>query len=71
MFCSLLASPRDTWDLISPTRDRPGIESIPHAVEAQSLNHWTTREVLKAGILGNSVFFKIMALVIRYPKNEK
>ena len=24
---------------------RPGIEPMPPAVEAQSLNHWTTREV--------------------------
>ena len=24
---------------------RPGIEPAPPAVEAQSLNHWTTREV--------------------------
>ena len=23
---------------------RPGIEPVPPAVEAQSLNHWTTRE---------------------------
>ena len=25
---------------------RPGIEPVPPAVEAQGLNHWTTREVL-------------------------
>ena len=25
----------------------PGIEPMPPVVEAQSLNHWTTREVLK------------------------
>ena len=24
----------------------PGIEPVPHAVEAQSLNHWTAGEVL-------------------------
>ena len=30
---------------------------MPHAVEAQNLNHWTTREFLKAGILGNGGFF--------------
>ena len=24
---------------------RPGIEPVPPAVEARSLNHWTTREV--------------------------
>ena len=24
---------------------RPGIEPMPHALEAQSLNHWTAREV--------------------------
>ena len=26
---------------------RPGIETVPPAVEARSPNHWTTREVLK------------------------
>ena len=25
---------------------QPGIEPMPPAVEVQSLNHWTTREVL-------------------------
>ena len=25
----------------------PGVEPIPPAVQAQSLNHWTTREFLK------------------------
>ena len=25
---------------------RPGIKPMPPAVEARSLNHWTTREVL-------------------------
>ena len=25
---------------------QPGIKPAPHAVEAQSLNHWTAREVL-------------------------
>ena len=31
-----------TYGLLVPW---PGIESMPPAVEAQSLNHWTTREV--------------------------
>ena len=26
-------------------RSRPGIEPVPPAVEVQSLNHWTAREV--------------------------
>ena len=30
------------WDLGSPTRNRT---RVPSAVEAQSLNHWTAREV--------------------------
>ena len=30
---------------------RPGIEPAPPALEAQSLNHWTTKEVLKVGSL--------------------
>ena len=32
----------------------PGIEPVPPAVEAQSLNHWTTREVLERGLLSPS-----------------
>ena len=28
----------------------PGIEPELHMVEAQSLNHWTTREILRKGI---------------------
>ena len=31
------------WDLSSPTRDR----TMSPAVEGQSLNHWTTKDVLK------------------------
>ena len=34
---------------------RPGMEPVPPAVEAQSLNHWTTREVPRAGILTQAV----------------
>ena len=30
---------------------RPGIEPVPPAVEAQSPNHWTTREFLEAWLL--------------------
>ena len=26
---------------------QPGIEPTPHALEVQSLNHWTAKEVLK------------------------
>ena len=33
--------PHGMWDLVP----RPGIEPTPRAVEAWSLNHWTTREV--------------------------
>ena len=35
---------------------RPGIEPVPSAVEAWSLNHWTTREVPK-GLCLNEVTF--------------
>ena len=35
----ILATPQGIWDLSSPE-----IESVPPAVEAQSPNHWTTRE---------------------------
>ena len=34
---------------------QPGIESSPSDLEAQSLNHWTTREVLNLAILGSHV----------------
>ena len=40
-FVLFLVSPRGTWDLGSRTRDR----TQDSAVEAQSLNHWTSREV--------------------------
>ena len=33
---------------------RAGIESIYPAVEAQNVNHWTTREVLQAVLLNYS-----------------
>ena len=33
---------------------RPGIKPITPAVEAQSLNHWTAREVLQYDFLGES-----------------
>ena len=37
------------WDLSSLTRDEPA----PPAVEAQSLNHWTAREVPHASVSGH------------------
>ena len=40
-FFSFMAAPQDMWDLSSPTRN----QTQPPAVEAQSLNHWTAREV--------------------------
>ena len=39
------------WDLSSPTR----VELTPLAVEARSLNHWATREVLSQRVLHNLV----------------
>ena len=51
---------KDIWTLLSDWLQsvacgilvpRPGIETAPPALEAWSLNHWTTREVL------NSTFF--------------
>ena len=38
-------------DLSSPTRDQPGIGPRPPALGAQSLNHWTTREVPQSELL--------------------
>ena len=48
-FVCFLAAMRDMWDLISLTGDQT---CAPYSVEAQSLNHWTTREV-QAGLLIN------------------
>ena len=39
----LLTMPLTVWDLSSPPRDDP----MPPVLEAQSLNHWTIREVSK------------------------
>ena len=39
-----LAAPQGSGILVP----RRGIETTPPAVEARSLNHWTTREVLRA-----------------------
>ena len=33
------------WEACGILAPRPGMEPVPPAVEAQSLNHWTTREV--------------------------
>ena len=43
-FCLFVCFYCTTWAyaILAP---RPGIESMPPAVEAWSLNHWTTREV--------------------------
>ena len=42
---------------------QPGIEPVPPAVEAQSLNHWTSREVPRQGFL--SVLFTVVSSVPR------
>ena len=34
---------------------RPGMEPVPPALEAQILNHWTTREVLKKSLLNKNI----------------
>ena len=41
LFASL-AGPQGLWDLRSPP---PETELAPHALEAQGLDHWPTREV--------------------------
>ena len=41
VYIYFLAMPRGMWDLSSPT----GIEPAPPASKAQSLTHWTAREV--------------------------
>ena len=53
------------WDLIVPW---PGIELVPPAVEAQSLNHWTAREVPRMGILTRLIHLSFkMCLLIDFP----
>ena len=42
---------------------RPGIKPGPPAVEAQSLNHWTAREVPIVGILTGVRWYLIMVLI--------
>ena len=45
---------------------RPGIEPVPPAVEVQSLNHWTAREVLaKPNLL--SVPSRVHIYIQNYP----
>ena len=39
------------WDL-----PKPGIEPVPHALEAWHLNHWTTREAPGLIILYHSFY---------------
>ena len=41
---------------------RPGIEPMPPAVEARSLNHWTTREVLPAPFVEETVLCPVWGL---------
>ena len=45
------AVPNGMWDLSS----QPGTEPMAPSVEAQSLNHWTAREVFKCFVY---LFFK-------------
>ena len=47
------------WHTELPYMSCPGIELVPPSVEAQSLNHWTTREVL-LGILKMKFFYEII-----------
>ena len=43
-FFFFFRSSRAAWRILVP---QTGITPIPNAVEAQSLNHWTTREALR------------------------
>lgn len=40
-FFNLLAAPRGMWNLIT----QPGIEPVLPALDPQSLNHWTPKEL--------------------------
>ena len=60
------------WDLVP----RPGIEPGPPALGAQSLSHWTTREVPKINFLkqeitpGKEKTLHFMYLVSHIPKTH-
>ena len=47
---------------------RPGIEPVPPVLAAWSLNHWTTREVRRHGIL-NSLFLEADKVTVPSWKN--
>ena len=47
-FFFFLAAPRVIWDLSSLARD----QTLPLALEAQSLSHWPAREVPGGGFCG-------------------
>ena len=54
IFFFFLTTPYSRWDFSYPTRDQP--ESL--ALEAQSPNYWTTKEVIALCILiENSICF--------------
>ena len=42
---------------------QPGMEPTAPALAAQSLNHWTTREVLSFFILSTMVYHRILTIV--------
>ena len=44
---------------------RPGIEAMLPAVEAQSLNHWTTREILSSLLLKLQSLEQWLALIMK------
>ena len=54
---SFLAKPCSMWDLNSPTKE-PGIETMPPALGAWSLKHWTAREVSDYIII--KLFFQLV-----------
>ena len=44
---------------------QPGIEAMPSAVEAQSLNFWTTREFPKMHFLGTVSLESLVGLSVK------
>ena len=54
--CSMRTFNWGMWDLVA----WPGIERRPTALEARSLSHWTTREVLRSNFLSPPFYLTVV-----------
>ena len=48
----------------------PGIESVPPAVEARSLNHWTTREIPRNELILIAVYVHTISSLLHCELTE-